>query len=388
VAGELVFAGAAGLSAYPTTCSTPCSALWVGANGGDSMPAVADGIFYVDDGGVNNRFNAYPASCSDSCSPVWVGATDSGTRFTVPAAANGFVYRSDFSGTLFAYPTVCSTPCSPAWTVPVPTFLSSPAVANGVVYVGSGDGNLYALDAATGQSLASVKLGDPVSSPAIASGAVYVSTFRGALSTDVGRVTALVLNPVDHTPPNLHVPGDLTQVAPDQSGVAVLYTVTADDNIDPNPTVTCEPGSGATFPIGTTTVACSASDASGNTTNATFQVIVLEPWDLTITLSHKGTLDRKANVATVGGTVRCNRPGNVNSLFGQLEQDRGRPTFVGSFSTSMTCDAQEKAWSATVFAGFGELTPGSARVTLSGFGCEQTCDSTSLAGDVVLNPSH
>jgi outer membrane protein assembly factor BamB len=386
VAGDVLFVGGSGLFAYPTACSSPCAPLWAGANGGDSMPAVDGGVVYVDKGYVNNGFNAYPVSCTDPCSPLWIGLTDSGTRVTVPAIANGLIYRSDFFGSLSAYPAACATYCPPNWTLPMPFMVSSAAVANGVVYVGSSDGNLQALDAVTGQNLATVSVGDPVTSPAIANGAVYLSSYRGALSTDVGKVVALVLNPVDRTAPTLHVPADVTQVAPDQSGAVVSYTVTADDNVDPDPVVTCLPASGQLFPIGTTTVGCSASDDSGNSTNATFTVIVLEPWDFTITLSRKGGLDKKANVATVEGTVSCNRPGSIYSIYGQLEQRRGRPTFVGNFYTSLACDGEPRAWSATVYPGFGELTSGSASVTLSAYGCEQTCDFANVAGDVLLNP--
>ena len=46
--------------------------------------------------------------------------------------------------------------------------------------------------------------------------------------------------------------------------VPVTFAATATDNCDPSPTVTCSPASGSGFPIGTTTVTCTATDASGN----------------------------------------------------------------------------------------------------------------------------
>jgi hypothetical protein len=54
----------------------------------------------------------------------------------------------------------------------------------------------------------------------------------------------------------------------------VNYVASATDNTDPNPTVGCVPPSGSTFPIGSTTVACTATDASGNTSNDSFQITV------------------------------------------------------------------------------------------------------------------
>ena len=58
-------------------------------------------------------------------------------------------------------------------------------------------------------------------------------------------------------------------------GRTVTYTPpTATDNEDPAPVVACAPPSGANFGVGTTEVACTATDASGNSTSATFTVTV------------------------------------------------------------------------------------------------------------------
>lgn len=41
--------------------------------------------------------------------------------------------------------------------------------------------------------------------------------------------------------------------------------------------VVCDPPSGSTFPVGTTTVTCTATDASGNMASCTFDVRVISP---------------------------------------------------------------------------------------------------------------
>ena len=82
----------------------------------------------------------------------------------------------------------------------------------------------------------------------------------------------------DAQPPTLNLPGAMAVEATGADGATVNYTATASDNADPNPTVSCTPASGATFPLGTTTVACTASDASGNTASATFAVSVTYSW--------------------------------------------------------------------------------------------------------------
>ena len=81
----------------------------------------------------------------------------------------------------------------------------------------------------------------------------------------------------DTTPPVLTLPGDLFERATSPAGAVVSFTASATDNLDPNPTVTCSPASGATFAIGTTTVSCTAWDASGNWDDGSFTVTVKAP---------------------------------------------------------------------------------------------------------------
>jgi hypothetical protein len=80
--------------------------------------------------------------------------------------------------------------------------------------------------------------------------------------------------PSDTTPPVLTVPGPLTVEATGSSGAPVNYVVIATDPEDGVLPASCSPASGSVFPLGTTTVVCSASDAAGNTTNGEFDVTV------------------------------------------------------------------------------------------------------------------
>ena len=91
-----------------------------------------------------------------------------------------------------------------------------------------------------------------------------------------GGAGAVLWNPipVDTTPPTLNVPAGIAADATSSTGAVVAYSVTATDDIDPAPVVSCAPASGTTFPIGDTTVSCSATDASGNTAAAQFVVHV------------------------------------------------------------------------------------------------------------------
>ncbi len=79
---------------------------------------------------------------------------------------------------------------------------------------------------------------------------------------------------VDTTPPTLSLPSNITAEATGPSGAAVTFTVSATDLVDGSVTVTCDHLSGSTFPLGTTTVQCSATDAHNNTAHGSFTVLV------------------------------------------------------------------------------------------------------------------
>ena len=86
----------------------------------------------------------------------------------------------------------------------------------------------------------------------------------------------VVVQPQDTTAPTLSLPGTTTVDATSPQGAVVTYTVTATDpdNAATTLTISCTPSSGSTFPIGTTTVQCSASDPAGNSSTGSFQIVV------------------------------------------------------------------------------------------------------------------
>jgi hypothetical protein len=78
----------------------------------------------------------------------------------------------------------------------------------------------------------------------------------------------------DRTAPALTLPGNLAATATAPSGAAVSYSASASDIVDGPRPVMCTPASGSTFAIGTTTVACSASDTNANESSGSFTVTV------------------------------------------------------------------------------------------------------------------
>jgi hypothetical protein len=79
--------------------------------------------------------------------------------------------------------------------------------------------------------------------------------------------------------PTLSLPGSpVTVNATSPQGAPVIYTATASepDDASATPSVSCSPASGSTFPIGATTVNCTASDAASppDVSSGSFQVVV------------------------------------------------------------------------------------------------------------------
>ncbi len=102
----------------------------------------------------------------------------------------------------------------------------------------------------------------------------FATDDRDQLSEGSFRVT--VTEPEEEQPPTLTLPADLTVEAATPDGTVVHFTATAHDEEDGAIPVTCTPPSGATFPVGTTAVACSATNSRGATASGTFQVRVTD----------------------------------------------------------------------------------------------------------------
>ena len=94
-----------------------------------------------------------------------------------------------------------------------------------------------------------------------------------------GNVTnrSVTLTVVDVTPPTITCSSNITTTCTSTNGAQVSFAPVVSDNCDLSPTVNCQPPSGSFFPEGTTTVVCTATDASGNSNSCSFTVKVLDP---------------------------------------------------------------------------------------------------------------
>ena len=96
----------------------------------------------------------------------------------------------------------------------------------------------------------------------------------------------------DTTAPTIDAHANLTAAATSPSGAVVTYAAPlSHDAVDGDVPAACAPASGATFPIGTTTVTCTATDAHGNAATAvTFTVTVSDTTAPVVTyLGNAGT---------------------------------------------------------------------------------------------------
>lgn len=92
-------------------------------------------------------------------------------------------------------------------------------------------------------------------------------------NTQTGTFQVKVSAPA--TAPTLAGASDVTAQAPTSAGTPVTYAIPSAADVFGNPAkVACLPASGTTFPVGTTNVTCTATDAYGNSKSETFNVIV------------------------------------------------------------------------------------------------------------------
>ncbi|HEY1247720.1 MAG TPA: HYR domain-containing protein [Nitrososphaera sp.] len=136
----------------------------------------------------------------------------------------------------------------------------------------------------------------PGSNLPIGSTTIKCTATDAAGNTATKSFTVTVNPPPDTSAPTLKVPNDITADATSADGAEVKFTVTAEDNVDGTATldgngltqdnvggdIDIECGDdhppGTTFPVGTTTVTCNATDSAGNeATAASFKVTVNEP---------------------------------------------------------------------------------------------------------------
>src|SRR5262245_3199859 len=129
-----------------------------------------------------------------------------------------------------------------------------------------------------------------------ASGAVFPfgATTVNCTATDSHSNTtsaSFTVTVTDTTGPVVTVPANATVEATSASGAVYSFSASAVDALDGAVATSCTPASGATFPLGSTTVSCRATDAHGNQRSASFTVTVADTTAPVITVPANATVE-------------------------------------------------------------------------------------------------
>lgn len=158
------------------------------------------------------------------------------------------------------------------------------------------------------------------------------------------RFTVTVTLNDTQAPTFTSVPGPISVESTGPSGAQVSYSVSATDNSGVPPTINCNPPSGSTFPIGVTTVNCTATDGSGNSASASFTVTVVFA-DHTAPVLTGVPLDRvvEANGPS-GSIVNYPTPTATDDVDGPIAVVTCSPASGSTFplgTTTVTCTATD-----------------------------------------------
>jgi len=157
---------------------------------------------------------------------------------------------------------------APTFTLPAPINVLATSTAGAVVTYSA-----FANDAV--DSTPSLTC-EPTSGSMFAIGATTVTCTAEDDSGNEGSASFSVT--VADAAPVVSVPPTQTVEATGPNGAKVTFVPapSASDTIEGPLTPSCTPASGATFPLGTTTVTCTVADSSGSTVSASFQVAVVD----------------------------------------------------------------------------------------------------------------
>jgi HYR domain len=144
------------------------------------------------------------------------------------------------------------------------------------------------------------------------------------------------------------VPAPITAEATSASGAVVSFTATAVDSVSGSLATSCTPASGTTFAIGTTTVACRATDTANNTGTASFTVTVRDTTAPSLTVPANITATTSGTTAAVTYSVTATDLVGVTAL--TCSGVSGVSTTGGTFplgTSTVNCTAKDAANNST-----------------------------------------
>jgi hypothetical protein len=212
--------------------------------------------------GANVTYIAFATSLVDPSASLSCDHT-SGSRFPLDTTVVHCTATDSFGSTSGSFFVVVTDTVPPVLTVPSDISTASTVVSWTATAVDAIDGTVPVTC-------------DPTSGSTFPIGVTVVTCSATDLRQNVSVATFKVFV---LTPPTLTLPADITKEATGPSGATVTYTATADQGATP----TCSPASGSVFPLGVTTVQCSATSAGGTSTGS-FKVTVVDTTPPTLVL--------------------------------------------------------------------------------------------------------
>ncbi|QIK74577.1 HYR domain-containing protein [Nocardioides piscis] len=216
--------------------------------------------------------------------------------------------------------------------------------ANVTVEATGPDGALVTYDAATGHDDVDGPVDatcDKASGTAFPLGETEVTCSAEDAAGNVGD-SSFTVTVEDTTAPTITVPEPITEEATSAAGARVSFSASAEDAVDGPVSTTCEPVSGSTFALGTTTVICSATDAADNTRTNSFTVTVRDTTAPTVRVPDdtgaEATGPTGARVAYGDVSAEDIVDGPLNPTCSQASD-----TVFGLGSTTVTCTATDAA---------------------------------------------
>jgi large repetitive protein len=144
----------------------------------------------------------------------------------------------------------------------------------------------------------------------------------------------------DKTPPVVTVPGPKTVEATGPATAVTYSGVSATDLVSGNLSPACTKGSGSTFPLGATTVTCTATDGAGNKASKSFTVTVRDTSAPSVTVPASMTAEAQS---ASGAPVSYSGVSATDAISGNLTPscDRGSGSTFALGTTTVNCTATD-----------------------------------------------
>lgn len=226
---------------------------------------------------------AFSASASDAVSgPVATNCTPaSGSTFPV-GTTNATCTATDGAGNVGtqSVPVTVVDTTAPAITVNGPAAIT---IEGGSAYIEQG---ASAADIVSGTLAVAISGGVNSMVPG-----TYTVTYRATDAAGNTSTASRTVTVVDTTPPTVTVGGPGSPIEGNTlGGATVVFTSSASDTVSGSLSTTCLPASGSLFPVGTTSVVCTATDGAGLTGTKSFTINVVDTTAPAITLNGSATM--------------------------------------------------------------------------------------------------